>query len=56
MIDLKCKIQGTGLKVGYITQTIWVTWVTFLEGQMGLICKLNYLDITCSLENSIGIW
>ena len=33
----------------------------FLEGQVGLICKLNYLDVTrishaCSLENSNGIW
>ena len=33
----------------------------FLEGQVGLIRKLNYLDvhdpdITCSFENSVGIW
>ena len=33
----------------------------FLEGQVGLIRKLNYLDVTrishaCSLENSVGIW
>ena len=32
----------------------------FLEGQVGLIHKLNYLDVTrislCSLENSVGIW
>ena len=27
-------------------RTIWVTWVTFLEGQVGLIYKLNYLDVT----------
>ena len=26
-----------------------------LVGQVGLIRKLNYLDITCSLENSVGI-
>ena len=35
-----------GLKVGQMTRTIWVTWVTFLVGQAGLICKLNYLDVT----------
>ena len=35
----------SGLKVGWMTRTIWVTWrVTFLEGQVGLIHKLNYLD------------
>ena len=36
-------LWNTGLKVGRMTQTIWVTWVTFL---VGLICKLNYLDTT----------
>ena len=36
----------SGLKVGRMTRTIWVTWVTFLVGQMGLIHKLNYLDVT----------
>ena len=36
----------SGLKVGRMTRTIWVIWVTFLEGQVGLICKLNYLDVT----------
>ena len=36
----------TGLKVGRMTRTIWVTWVTFLVGQVGLIYKLNYLDVT----------
>ena len=51
----------SGLKVGQMTWTIWVTWVAFLVGQVGLICKLNYLDvtwpdITCSLGNSVGIW
>ena len=35
-----------GLKVGKITQTVWVTWVTFFEGQVGLIRKLNCLDLT----------
>ena len=35
-----------GLKVGQMIQTIWVTYVTFLVGQVGLICKLNYLDVT----------
>ena len=52
---------GNRVKVGQMTWTIWVTWVTFLEGQVGLIRKLNYLDvtqiaITCTLENSLGIW
>ena len=33
----------------------------FLVGEVGLICKLNYLDVTrilatCSLENSVDIW
>ena len=32
--------------MGRMTQTIRVTWVTFLVGQVGLICKLNYLDVT----------
>ena len=36
----------SGLKVGRMTQTIWITWVTFLVGQVGLICKLNCLDVT----------
>ena len=36
----------SGLKVGQMTRTIWVTWVTFFEGQVGLIHKLNYLDVT----------
>ena len=36
----------TELKVGQMTRTIWVTWVTFLVGQVGLTCKLNYLDVT----------
>ena len=39
-------IIGSGLKVGRKTRTIWVTWVTFLVGQVGLIHKLNYLDVT----------
>ena len=38
--------RPSGLKVGQMTQTIWVTWVTFLVGQVGLIHKLNYLDVT----------
>ena len=32
-----------GLKVGRMTRTMWVT---FLMGQVGLIRKLNYLDVT----------
>ena len=35
-----------GLKVGWMTQAIWVTWVTFFVGQVGLIRTLNYLDAT----------
>ena len=35
---------------------IWVNWVTVLAGQMGLIHKLNHLNVThishASLENS----
>ena len=27
-------------------RTIWVTWVNFLVGQVGLIHKPNYLDVT----------
>ena len=35
-----------GLKVGQISRTIWVAWVTILEGQVGLIHKPNHLDVT----------
>ena len=35
-----------GCKVGRMTRTVWVTWVTVLVGQMGFICKLNYLYVT----------
>ena len=45
--------------MGRMTRTIWVTWVMFLVGQVGLIHKLIIYklsgcdpDITCSLENS----
>ena len=38
--------KSAGLKVGRMTQTMWVTWVTFLMGQVGLIRKLNFLDVT----------
>ena len=41
-----------GLKVGRMTRTIWVTWVTFLVGQVGLIHKLNYLDVTWIFNRS----
>ena len=40
------KYGVSGLKVGRMTRAIWVTWVTFLEGQVGLVRKLNYLDVT----------
>ena len=42
--------------------TIWVMWVTFMMGHAGLICKLNYLDVTQIFNRShifrkcIGIW
>ena len=46
-----------------MTRTIWVTWVTILVGQVGLIHKLSKLsgcdpDITCSLETVLasGKW
>ena len=42
----------SGLKVGRMTRTIWVTRVTFLMGQVGLIRKLNYLDVTQILNRS----
>ena len=35
-----------GLKVGRMIRTMWVTWVTILMGQVGIIHKLNYLDVT----------
>ena len=35
-------VVHAGLKVG---RTIWVSWVIFLEGQVGLIRKINYLDV-----------
>ena len=41
-----------------MTWTIWVTWVTFLVDQVGLIHKLNYLDVThivAHMEKYIGI-
>ena len=36
-------VISSGLKVGWMTRTIRVT---FLVGQVGLIHKLNYLDVT----------
>ena len=45
-----------GLKVGWMTQTIWVIWVTFLVGQVGLIHKLNYLDVTWIFNRSHVLW
>ena len=55
------KISSAGLKVSRMTRTIWVSWVTFLLGQVGLICKLNYLDVTqifnrltCSLKKTLA--
>ena len=37
------RVPTTGLKVGWM---IWTIWVTCLEGQVGLIHKINYLDVT----------
>ena len=31
---------------------MWVTWITFLMGQVGLIRKLNYLDATLIFNRS----
>ena len=45
-ITIDSVFSGAGLKVGRMTRTMWVTWVTFLMGQVGLIHKLNYLDVT----------
>ena len=42
-LNSEISICGSELKVGWMT---WTIWVTFLEGQVGLICKLNYLDVT----------
>ena len=46
-----------GLKVGWITQAIWVAWVTFWRVKWAQT-KLSGcdLDITCSLETDVGIW
>ena len=53
------KLYISGLKVGWMTWTIWVTWVTF-GGSSGSHPQTKLfgcdLDITCSLENSVGIW
>ena len=50
----------SGLKAGWITETIWVTWVTFFGGSSGSHPQTKLsgcdLDITCSLENSVGSW
>ena len=50
----------TSLKVGRMIQTTWVTWVTLIGGSSGsrLQTKLSGCDpdITCSLEDSVGIW
>ena len=51
------RVYVPGLKMGQMTQTIWVTWVTFLEDQVGLPqTKLSGcdMDITCPLENCVG--
>ena len=46
MSNIYQTMSGTGLKVGRMTQMTWVTWVTVLMGQVGLIRKLNYVDVT----------
>ena len=46
----------SGLKMGQMTWTIRVTWVTFLVGQVGLICKLNCLDVTQIFNRSHVLW
>ena len=32
-------INVSGLKVGQMTRTMWITWVTFLMGRVGIIHK-----------------
>ena len=32
--------------IGQMTQTIWVTWVTYFVGLVDLIRKTNHLDMT----------
>ena len=44
--DASEMLQSRVESVGWMTRTVWVTWVTFLEGQVGFIRKLNYLDVT----------
>ena len=34
MVFLKLHMYVSGFKVGRMTQTIWITWVTFLVGQV----------------------
>ena len=36
----------SGLKVCWMTWTVWVTYGSPLVGQVGLLCKLNHLDVT----------
>ena len=38
-------ITRSGLKVGWMTWAVWVAGSLFV-GQVGLICKLNCLDVT----------
>ena len=42
-----------GLKVGQMTQIIWVT---FLGGQVGLIHNLSYLDVTWIFNRSLVLY
>ena len=44
-IQIVLWVSGSNGSIG-VTRTIWVTWVTFLEGQVGIIRKLNYLNVT----------
>ena len=43
MAKIITMFHASGLKVGWMTQIIWVT---FLVSKAGLIRKLNYLDVT----------
>ena len=46
MSNIYQTMSSTGLKVSRMTQMTWVTWVTVFMGQVGLIRKLNYVDVT----------
>ena len=50
MAKRQTETLAPGLKVGRMTQTIWITWVAFLAGLSGLIRKLNDPDVTQAIQ------